>query len=1204
MSMSGQTGTGSIQATVKDTTGAAIPDAAVTALHNETSRKYETRTNHVGFFLLPALQTGAYTVSVAAPGMETWKGSMLLQVGQAAVIEPVLRVGASATEIVVTADATPLVTTTIGTLQSVLERERIEQLPLNGRFVQTLIQATTPGLESNAYDPRVFGLRGNSMEFSQDGAVLNNRNSGGITGRPPGIDTIQEFRVETINASARNSRPASTIMSTKSGTNKVHGSLFETARNNGLGVARGREDFYDKPPHLVRNEFGASLGAPVYLPKLYNGRNRTFFFFAWEAYRNMAANTSSVSMPTMAMRQGDFSGLIDATGRARTLYDPWSTDSRTWVRQPYPNNRIPMARQSPLAKYLYSVTPEPTMPDVNPMVRANYFGLGIDNRRDDTETLRIDHRLSNADQLFGRYSHGGRASGSRTSDSPILLDGASNITNRRFQDDSGVLSWTHTFSPTLFGETIFTGSREAQAWLGGMDDVNMAERLGLPNPFKATGLPQFTSTGFDMVYDPVSNRNDNTLIFMVDQNFTKVFGRHEFMFGGRFRNEMLDVLPDQQFVQGAHNFSSLATALYDPKSGSSYAATPNTGHDSANLFLGIVGQYQVRFARGWYNLTSREFSGYFQDNFKVTPRLSLNLGVRYEFYPAIRERNNALTGFDPKRKMLVSGIPIENMYKLGLTTPAIVKTFTDRDVRFESPEQAGLPGRLIYSNPRDFWPRIGFAYRLSSGRRSTVVRGGFSVFGSQIPLRTFNARMRSNAPFTSRFQVNVNNSAQSPDGLPNYRLRSVPTVVAGVNSANVIDPDSPAAITRGSFVTSFFNPEQPTTRAAQWNVTLEREVMANTLLRAGYVGTHGSRLDQFWSFNDAPSAYVWYATTGLPTPKGEYSGVAMRGFESTTYGVIEEYMKTGWSNYNGVQVELQKRYSRGYAFQLFYVMGNAFRAGGNGWSDDYVYEPNIYMPGAVPTGFNQRNRFLNYQRDPDIAKHRLRWNWIIDLPFGRNHKFLDKAGPWLNRLVGGWQIAGFGNRSSRYWALPTTNYITGNIEIYGTKYPVQDCRSGSCVAGYLYYNGYIPANRRNSYDAQGRPNGVMGVPSNYKPSHQPLISTPANDGAANDPNRPYYDSNTVYVPMKDGTLQRTTFDNGLNPWRNQFVSGPALWSLDASLFKNVRVNERVNLRFNADFFNVMNMPGLTLPASATGILSLENSAQAARQLQLTVRVQW
>ncbi|MGH9719436.1 MAG: carboxypeptidase regulatory-like domain-containing protein [Bryobacteraceae bacterium] len=1203
-----QTGSGTIQGTVHDSSGAAIAGAKVGVQHVQTSGQHESITNEVGYFQFSSVQTGSYRITISAAGMQTWEGELVLQVGQTAALEPVLKVGATTTEVTVVGDVTPLVTTTSATLGRAVERARIEQLPLNGRFFQTLVQATTPGLEGSSSSPRVYGLRATSMEFLQDGAVLTNRDTGELSGRPPGIDTIDEFRVETSNSSAKMNRPATTIISTRSGSNELHGSLFETARNNAFGIARQRQDFYTKPPHLVRNEFGASVGAPVYLPKLYNGRNRTFFFFAYEAYRNLAASTTSTSMPTPAMRQGDFSALIDGAGRRITLYDPWSTAGAQWQRLPFTNNQIPLSRQSPLAKYFYSVTPAPTHPEINPLVANNFTGPAVSNRLDHTETVRVDHRLTSKDQLFGRFSHGDRWAKNRSGadGSPVLLDEAGNVTFRPVRDDSAVLSWTHTFSPTFFGETLATGSQEDLFIYVGTDHINHPGRLGLPNPFKETGLPNFSGTGFNMVYSYADNKRQNiTRVISLDQNFTKIAGRHELQFGGRFRHERLHVLPDQQQVQGSHSFSSNATALYDPASGSSYGAVPRTGHDAANLFIGVAGSYSAQFVRKWYFMTAKEIAGYLQDNFKVNSRLTLNLGVRWEFYPAFREGNNVLTGFDPNSRSIINGQPLQKLYDLGVTSPSIVSNFTSIGVKFITPDQAGLPGALIHSNPFDFGPRAGFAYKLSTGRRSTVLRGGYALYGFPVPLRTFNARMRQNAPTNARFTQSYTSSAQSPDGLPNYTLRSVPLVIAGVNSSNVLNPAQPGGVSRGSFLTSYFDPDQPTTRAHEWNLTLEREIFDNTVVRAGYVGTHGSKLEQFYTYNDSPGDYVWFMNTGLPLPTGEFSGVARRSFDQTTYGGIEKYGKYGWSNYNGIQLEVERRYARGYGFQFFYVMSNAMRAGGDGWSSDFLNETNLYLNGAVPQDLDARNRFLNYKRDAEMPKHRVRWNWIVDLPFGRGKKFGGNAGGFADRLIGGWQIAGFGSLRSNYFNLPTGNFgSVGNVEFYGKQYPIEDCRSGACFQGYLWYNGYIPAHRINSVDAQGRPNGVMGVPANYKPSSTPVFPTPANGGSPNDPNAIYYETNTVFVPLKNGSLQRTTLNNNLHPWRNQPVPGPWSQSLDASVFKNTRITERVSARFNADFFNVLNMPGLNQPDSTSGILSLRNSANSARQLQLTLRITW
>ena len=283
---------------------------------------------------------------------------------------------------------------------------------------------------------------------------------------------------------------------------------------------------------------------------------------------------------------------------------------------------------------------------------------------------------------------------------------------------------------------------------------------------------------------------------------------------------------------------------------------------------------------------------------------------------------------------------------------------------------------------------------------------------------------------------------------------------------------------------------------------------------------------------------------------------------------------------------------------------------GDGWRDDILPTTSVFLPGAVPEDQHERNRLLFYRRDSGIPKHRVNWNWILDLPFGRGKPLARNARGLVNHLIGGWQIVGHGQLVSRYFQIPSTNWGSmNNIEVYGKKYPIEDCRSGVCYQGYLYYNGYIPANRINSVDRNGRPNGVMGVPANYKPFQTPLIPTPADGGSSADPLFPFYETNTVFVPLKNGTLQRVNYNPGLHPLQNQFVLGPMDWVMDASAFKSVQLKEGMQLRFNIDFFNVFNMPGLRLPDPATGIITKQFSNNSGpnsspRVLQLTGRLSW
>jgi hypothetical protein len=322
-------------------------------------------------------------------------------------------------------------------------------------------------------------------------------------------------------------------------------------------------------------------------------------------------------------------------------------------------------------------------------------------------------------------------------------------------------------------------------------------------------------------------------------------------------------------------------------------------------------------------------------------------------------------------------------------------------------------------------------------------------------------------------------------------------------------------------------------------------------------------------------------------------------------------MKQGISTAEGFTLEVKRRYSHGVGWQLMYVMTDAFTEStlvGNGGGSS-VAPAADFLPGAVPTDFNARNHFLNYQRDSAIPHNQLKWNWVVDLPFGRDHLLASHAGKFLNNLIGGWQLAGFGTYQSRYFSLPTSNYgPTSQIHTYGTKYKIEDCSSGTCLPGYLYWNGYIspPLINRGGSAANGPCTGICGIPANYTPSDLPLIPY----GATSAPNAPagtnmtsYWETQTVWLPLKNGSVVQSTMNTGLPYWMNQYVAAPWDFNLSASLFKVFSLSERFKLRFNADFFQVLNNPGIPLPGS-NGIMYTNTSLNSPRDLQLTLRLTW
>jgi hypothetical protein len=381
--------------------------------------------------------------------------------------------------------------------------------------------------------------------------------------------------------------------------------------------------------------------------------------------------------------------------------------------------------------------------------------------------------------------------------------------------------------------------------------------------------------------------------------------------------------------------------------------------------------------------------------------------------------------------------------------------------------------------------------------------------------------------------------------------------------------------------------------------------MRNTSARLTYSGTHGSNLIQLNYYNQAPQNYVWYMTQGVALPTGTLASVATRPYDNKVYGTIGRFQSTGLSNLQSLQFQVERRFSQGIAFQAFYVLSNALEIAKDGWRNnraagaDILFNAGNYLPGAVPTDDTARNRLLYYARDPAIPQHKINYNWIVQLPLGIGRN----SGRFLDAVIGGWQVAGNGTLRSTWWALPTANWGQGTLQLYGKQHPVDDCRSGVCYPGFLYYNGYIPANQINAHNSAGQCTGVCGVPSDYKPLQSPLIPIPANGGSASDPMFRYYDTNNVYVTLKNGSQVLVAYNTNLHPWRNQYVLGPIATMLNASAFKTVRLTEKAQVRFNADFFNVLNMPGTPMPGG-DGLIQMRNSFNTPRQLQLTLRLTW
>jgi hypothetical protein len=483
--------------------------------------------------------------------------------------------------------------------------------------------------------------------------------------------------------------------------------------------------------------------------------------------------------------------------------------------------------------------------------------------------------------------------------------------------------------------------------------------------------------------------------------------------------------------------------------------------------------------------------------------------------------------------------------------------------------------------------------------------------------------MRMNTPFASFYQnFQLTNGAQSPagDGIGNWGLINAPTIVAGKNSATAVSFDKPMGITPGTenFQNAYFNPDQPTSRVHDWNLTLEKEVMRDTVLRASYVGNKAAKQDSYDDWNQQEPSYVWMVRTKTLYPTGTAANYSTRPISAGPYGNLQEYRKDGWSWANGIKAEIERRYSRGFGFQVMYQMFNTNKAAGHGWYSDSLVSPvSSFLPAEQIPDRNTYMKTYLYKRDTNVPHDELRWNWIVDLPFGKGKKLLGRSNKFMDAFVGGWQLSSMGRWSNRWIGLTTSgsSWPTGEkVKYYGRDVPIQDCTSGVCRNAFLMWNGYIPAYLINSVDATGKPNGYMGIPSDFKPAVAPLWPYPADyrsRTAASDPNFANYGTSYIWLPVTNQTapvrvnLSGTDSNGGVSspvhPFNGMSILGAGNWNFDTALFKSFRITEQAKLRIQCDFFNTFNHPG----NAASGMIASDYGSQnGARVLQLSMRMTW
>jgi hypothetical protein len=946
----GQSNQAAISGVVSDLQGAVIPGAKVTITNLGTDVPSSAITNQAGFYSIPNLPVGAYTLTVEHQGFRRYvRQGLSLSTGQTLGLDVKLDLGA-VTETVNVSGEAPLVESRTSDVTQLIESKSIEDLPLGNRRALNVINLTGAAVFvsygntpcNNTPNFSLAGGRPQSQMFWIDGGSGQNMRLGvGQINLDPPVDTVEEIKVLSNNNAAEYGGSAGGIIveTTKSGTNQLHGSLYEYLRNNAMdapGFFAPVQNGSKVEPELRYNVFGGTVGGPI-------RRDKTFFFFAYEGQRLRTGGTDTLTVPTTAERAGDFSQALNAAGKQIPIYDLTTTQTANGIstRTQFPGNVIPASRLDPVALNVMKFYPLPNRAPDNASGANNFRGNYVSATPADFYLAKVDHNFSDRDRLTGRYLWNGGAS----SETSVFPDPGADPRNTAVNQQQYVFSnWTRTINPTTVNDLRFTYIyrvfHNESAGLGG----NYPDKLALKG-VPQTAFPQFSPAGFSALGTNAQERKQ----FPIEQqqwvdNFSKVSGRHALKFGAearRSRNHEFN-LPT---VSGAFTFSTQPTGL---------PGNAATGIGMASLLLGFPTGY-TQMQTDELDRSSWYLAAFAQDDWTVSPSLTINLGVRWETDTPIVDVRNRMNGFDPSVINPVSG------------TPGVVRFMGVNGFRTE-------PYSWDWNN---FGPRIGFAWKpFSSGR--TVIRGGYGIFYAH--------PFESGQPNTAALGFSTQATLNTPDnGLtaPFYLRDGVPVTSVAAPALN----DSFGAVKVGqnaNTAVTYYQTNRNTGYSQQFNLGVQRELPGHAVIEVTVLGNLGRKLPDA----NLPLDQILPQILGpahqsqADRPYPQFSNVTLI---APTLGV---------SNYYAGLVRFQKRYSHGLSLGSNYTFSK-FLANisdpGSSLGDDAGPYSNLY------------NRRADYGPEANDIRHHFTFNAVYELPFGAGRRWL-AAGP-VGKIVGGWSLS-------------------------------------------------------------------------------------------------------------------------------------------------------------------------------------------------------
>ncbi len=940
-----QTTFGVIRGRVLDPTGAAIPKVNVVVTNTGTGIAKTIVSNETGAYEAGYLQPGTYSVTAEAAGFKKFVAEgIALSANAIVLIDASLAVGDLTSSVTIEAGA-PLISTETATVTDVKTQEQYLKAPMNLRgnwdsFLYNFM-SLVPGAQpmTNGFTISFAGSRYTMNNFTVDGITTNSTLYGNQVGPAnPSMDFIQEVKVDISGNSAEFGAPGFVGVITKGGGNELHGSAFWYYNSAGFNA---RNPFQNRVAFAVLNDYGFTVTGPIF-------KNKTFFSGGLEGFNQHTAALFNLSLPTERMRKGDFSVMKNASGNLMNV-----TIKNPLTGEPFTGNAIP----TQLLNSAALKTQERFYNHVNygdpDIVASNFRGQAKQTLRKEQIDIRIDHQFSSKNSFFGRFDAMRAPNGTWEGGMPTVGPRV-----QRRQTRNLILSDTHTFSPVVINEFRFGLIRGYNPYSGPVDGPTVVKEMGLTN-FPADlpqlqAIPSVSISNFQGI-SQIDYARGAEMIHQWQDNLSWIKGRHTLKMGGEvWRNY-------------GQNFGQSPSRAYG-----SVSFTGNyTGYSYADFMFGIP-RSASRVSAGFVLLTSTNWDKFlfFQDDFKLSPRLTLNFGMRYELNPPFVEEGDRLFSFNPYTgKMVVPNEKAKAALFSGFVSSNLVPIITAKE--------AGLPERtLAFTDKNNFAPRFGFAYKLTSDNK-TVLRGGYGLFYDAFTAALWRSMVGGPYNGSESSPINAVTNGQAiwmwPDMFPRTLSQS------GTASLSGQDPH-----TKNPYV-------------QQWSLTVEREI-GDMGLRASYTGSKTHQLMASRNLNQLVPSTTPYSASRRPYP--QLSGASWRENMLSAY-------------FNGLTLSADRKYKKGLQYQVAYSwaknLTNSHDDWEAGWGAQNAYD---YRPEWADNPWTRRHRFV--------------FNSMWDLPFGKSQKFIKEG--VLSYIIGGWSISTFGVlQTGQYYTPSFSTYDPANV---------------------------------------------------------------------------------------------------------------------------------------------------------------------------------